>query len=336
MKTFFSILFLLTLRVSVFAQYSTDKFSVYYNVRHIPEFYVEPQDRTFGVYFNGPKQIKNAVDFKNLYNFYAPLGWRPDKGNPYMIINFEVDYLEIQKSYEVEDTVKRIFFPAMDYTIPIHITVETPQNKSEYTNALNASILEKPTIYTYISEKGFRTIDDANDFFVDNKDIIIEEEINKRIYDFYAETQKSINNDYVYYPKDENIHVWLLDNKKNEFYKDYKKSKENIKTIFHNLNATGGQEDVIKEIKPYIELIKEEINSLNEKEKKQRSAKINLLYGLSEIYYALEIFDVSEDYAKQVSSFDDSRGDKQMKAIENYKKELKKHHINSKHFEITF
>ena len=219
----------------------------------------------------------------------------------------------------------------MDYHLPMTITTSSPQGRI-ITENLTKEYPRVPIMYTVVSPEKFRNPARAHDFFVDNKEIIIENEIRVRIFEFYDSFLPEIRRAYVYSPIYETIHVWLLDNKKNSFYPKYKSAKAEIKNIFSRLNQNGGIEATIRDVKPYIELITDEINSLDEKDKKQKSAKTDLLCASAEIYYGLEIFDVSAGYAEQTLRLGDSRGNKILKKISDYKADLAKHHLQSKHF----
>ena len=341
MKFRFLIIFLFSF-LAAYPQYSTDKFGAYYSVRRMPLYYVPENDRVFSLTLDLPRQVKRAFESQEeLERFYTPAGWKLDRENPYLQIVISSDYLIIDKIYEVEEIEKvrdregerevKFFRPAMDYHIPINITATSPQGRL-MTDNFTRDIPRVPVVYTIVVPEKFRSPAHAHDFMVDNKEIIVEGEIRHRIFELYESFIPVINQSYVYTPIQETAHIWLLDSKKSSFYPKYKYAKEEIKNIFSRLDCNGGLAEAIRDIKPYIDLIIEEAESLNENDKKQKSAKTDLLCALAEIYYALEIFDVSSSYAEKTIALGDSRGNKILKKISSYKDDLAKHHIQSKHF----
>jgi hypothetical protein len=189
--------------------------------------------------------------------------------------------------------------------------------------------------YTVVIPDKFRRVEAARDFIRDNKEIIVENEIRNRVFEIFRNAFSDINRNYVYTPGAETIHAWLLDSKKNNtFYPKYKAAKEDIKRIFSRVSVNSGLPEAIRDMKKHIDLINEEIESLDEKDKKQKSAKTDLLCALAEIYFGLEIFDVSTEYAQKALALGDSRGNKIINKISDYKADLEKHHIISKHFQI--
>ncbi len=330
--------------LTAYPQYSTDKFGVEFSSRRMPRYYVPENDRVFSLILDAPRQVKRAFEtVEELERFYVPKGWGRDRENPYLKIIISADYLVIDKIYEIEEVEKirdregekevSFFRPAMDYHIPITITAVSPQGRTE-TDNFTKDVPREPIVFTIVAPEKFKNPIHAHNFILDNKEIIIEREIRNRIFELYDSFIPTINNSYVYMPEGDFIHVWLLDNKKNSFYPKYKYAKEEIRNIFSRLNYDGGLSEVIRDIKPYIDLIIEEVNSLNESDKKQKSAKTDLLCALAEIYYGLEIFDVSAGYAEKTIALGDSRGNKILKKISHYKDDLAKHHIQSKHFTI--
>lgn len=59
-----------------------------------------------------------------------------------------------------------------------------------------------------------------------------------------------------------------------------------------------------------------------------------MVYNLSMIYYALEIFDVSREYAgRLINEFGDATtGKRLLRNISSTEEEMKKHHVQSRHF----
>ncbi len=326
------------------AQYSTDKFAVNFAIRNMPKYYVPEQNRNFSVVFNAPRQVKRCFETsEELETFFSPMGWSLNRENPYLEIFIAADYLVIDRIYEIEEVeeikdkgevLQRKFYrPAMDYHIPIAITASSPQGAITIENVTD-KIPHEPIIYTFVVSERFRSPRHAHDFFLDNKEIFVESEIRNRIFECYDLAIPAINRDYVYTKGTEVIHTWLLDSKKSEFYSKYKLSKEEIRNIFLRVNEIGGLEVAIRDLKPYIELLIKESEAMNVSDKKQKAAKADIYCGLSDIYYGLEIFDVSKEYAKKVLELGDSRGSKLLKKIDSYNADLQKHHINSKHFEL--
>jgi hypothetical protein len=86
-------------------------------------------------------------------------------------------------------------------------------------------------------------------------------------------------------------------------------------------------------LQPWIEHFKEIEKSLSATNKKQKKAKADMVYNLAQLYYALEIFDVSREYLNRlINEFDSSTGRRLLRNLNNIDQEMKKHHLQSRHF----
>jgi len=341
MKRIIFFVFAAMLSLNALAQYSTDKFWVGFSVRHLPTYYVEPERRTYAISLDASKPTKRNIDFQKLVDDFCPYGWTYDNENPYLTTTFKVYDFEILKSYEFEEITTvtkhgetkevRKYYPAIDYLLPIDVEINSPQGYCNYTNNSRNSY-DKPLIYHWVGDRGFYDPRDAHEYYLDNKQFILSGLTNAILDTCYKNSQSLINHRYVYGRDRETAAVWLLDSKKSQYYNKYKLAKEQIKSCFGQLSAEEGIEETTQCLKDWIHFIQDCEQAMSVTEKKQKSAKLDLLCGLANIYLALEIFDVAEDYANKVNDLGDKRGVKIIKNINNYKNELAKHHLTSKHF----
>lgn len=322
-------------------QYSTDKFSTAIGVVYLPTYYVEPDNRTFAVAPRGSRSVTDYLDYEGLEKEYTPSGFTYNAENPYLVTYIDIDNMEILKSYEIEEfeevrehgEIHRypIYYPAIDYLLPITVTVQSPLGSSSYQNRED-NYEKKWIVYSWRGAKHYHHPRDAHDYIRDNKDNIKEDCINTHVFEFYAQVRPNIDKMYCYSVTSDLIPCWLLDSKKSEFYPKYKSTRDNIKSILQSYKHNTDPATIITKLKPHLKVILEEAEAMDPADKKQRSAKMDLYAALGYLYFSVEIFDVARDYAQKVGEIDEKNGRRLLKRIEDYENALRYHHLDTKHF----
>lgn len=86
-------------------------------------------------------------------------------------------------------------------------------------------------------------------------------------------------------------------------------------------------------LKPIIEEYISIINELNDADKKQAKAKVQMMVSVAEFYLMLDDFDASATWAQRVvDEYNEKDGAKILERIKTIKELLEKHHVTSRHF----
>jgi len=223
------------------------------------------------------------------------------------------------------------FTPVIDYSIVIEYTVETNSSTQTYTNV--DPFTHRPPINSFRMDKQFRSPRDCHDFARENKEVFIEKIIRTEIYNTIDKINTQLVPAYVYHPSTDHIKLAFFSSKKSPYYAKHQSGRKEVKSIIESMPLEGSLAGTIKKLQPWIEHFKEIEKSLSSSNKKQKQAKADMVYNLAMIYYALEIFDVSREYANRlINEFDATTGKKLLRNINEMEAEMKRHNLQTRHF----
>jgi hypothetical protein len=182
-------------------------------------------------------------------------------------------------------------------------------------------------------DKSFRSPRDCHDFVRENKEVFVEKIVRTELYNTIEEINEKLVPEYVYYPTTDHIKIAFFNSKKSPYYAKHQSARTEIKNIINSIPLDGSLAPTIRQLQPWIEHFKEIEKSLSATNKKQKKAKADMVYNLAQLYYALEIFDVSREYLNRlINEFDSSTGRRLLRNLNNIDQEMKKHHLQSRHF----
>ncbi|MCR5455902.1 MAG: hypothetical protein K6F33_13015 [Bacteroidales bacterium] len=337
------LLCLIALSTGADAQYSTSKVNMSFPVRNMPYNYVPASQRTYSVSCGFARQISPYFSPEQLAAELHLDGWtridNPNNATLRITVNaydFLIEGIHEDKYTEMvrhhgEFVPVDFFSPIIDYSMIIEYVLETNDSRQTFTNV--DPFTHRPPISTFRMDKSFRHPRECHDFVRENKEVFIEKIVVTEMYAKIEEINDRLVPAYIYYPTTDEIKIAFFSSKKSPYYAKHQSAKNEIKNIINSMPLEGSLASTIRQMQPWIEHFKEIEKSLSATNKKQKKAKEDMVYNLAMIYYALEIFDVSRDYVNRlINEFDATTGKRLLRNLNNTEEEMKKHHLQSRHF----
>lgn len=326
------------------AQYSTTKVNMSFPVRNLPYNYVPESQRTYSVSCGFARQVSPYFEPAEVAALLHLDGWtqvnNPDRATLRITVNAYDFLIEGIHEDKFTEMVRRHgemvpvdwFTPIIDYSIVLEYNLDTDNSHQTFTNV--DPFTHRPPINTFRMDKRFFSPRDCHDFVRENKEVFIEKIVRTELTAKIEEINERLVPAYVYYPTSDNIKIAFFNSKKNPNYAKHQSARTEIKNIINSMPLDGSLASTIRQMQPWIEHFKELEKSLSSTNKKQKKAKADMVYNLSMIYYALEIFDVSREYAgRLINEFGDATtGKRLLRNISSTEEEMKKHHVQSRHF----
>ncbi|MCQ2250676.1 MAG: hypothetical protein MJZ66_06165 [Bacteroidales bacterium] len=345
-KTIYTLALLLMVCMQAMAQYGTDKVRIFYPVRHIPTFYVPEGNRYFHVDLTASFNVEDFLDYNKICDrLQIGYGWEEDRksGDVPAHINVSVTDFIIEGMHEVEvlekvrrhgeEFIEKYYVPHIDYSVLLQSSISVDGNSRYHFSNYDSELRRPPVKTLVISDRRFRSPRDCHNFLRDNRDVFVERILSDEVYALTDQIQADIKQAFHYYPAQTDIKICLFDSKKSPYYAKHQQAKAEIKRIIGGITLDGDLKQTIKDMQPWIEHFKEIEASLSTADKKQKSAKADMVYNLAMIYYALEIFDVSRQYCMRLfNEFGENSGKRMLRSLNDEEAEMKRHHLVSRHF----
>ncbi len=325
------------------AQYSTSKTGMSFPVRNLPSNYVPEGRRTYSVSCGFARQISPYITPTEVAAQLQLDGWSMVSSPNDASLRIAVDAYDflIEGIHEERFTEtanfhghlehREFFTPVIDYSVIIEYAIDCNGNKQTYTNI--DPFTRRAPISTFRMDKAFPNPRDCHEFVRENKEVFIEKIVRTEILATTAKMNEKLVPGFVYSPTTDNIKVAFFSSKKSPYYNKHQSGRSEVRQIVESIPLQGPLTDAIKRLQPWIEHFKEVEKSLSTADKKQKQAKADMVYNLAMIYYALEIFDVSRDYAtRYANEFDATTGKRLLRNINNTESEMKRHQLQSRHF----
>ncbi|MBR3567507.1 MAG: hypothetical protein IKN94_04475 [Salinivirgaceae bacterium] len=332
---------MLLLSTAAMAQYGTNGESGRYHVVKFPKYYVEQDQRTFAVNVDiATKKVAGYVDAEELAEKVRFKGWsKTPEDKAYLNIKItlgEFLYLSTEildqsvDEKQKDGSVKRkpIYVGSFKYSFPITLSLTSPVNNDKY--RLNQDGMMVKTL-TYTDDHKFSTRADASAFMKENRDVLSEKVIRQLANEAAASAVNSAVIDYGFASTTEKASYVFLDSKKNPHYESQKNANTQLKEIFKTSSA---DEPISSDaLTPIIEEYISIINELNDADKKQLKAKIELITSVAEFYLMLDDLASCETWAKRAfDEYKEKDGSKILEKAAAVKALFDKHHVTSRHF----
>ncbi len=328
------------------AQWGTDRINIRYPVYHLPKCYVPEAERTYNVQLGLSRGIQPFVDYEEICSAVVmdQWGWqRVDNANDAsLIVNITARDFLIEAIHEEEHTEmvrihgemvpQRYYTPHIDYTIVLGWNFVLNGRTVEAFTNINPET-HRPPLATFRMDRRFKSRHECHEFVRNNNEVFLENIIMTELLVFSEPIQNAYRNCFYYTYTTDNVKIALFDSKKNQYYAKHQQASREIRNIIENIPITGGIQQAVKNLQPWVEHFKEVEASLSSADKKQKAAKADMVFNLANIYFALEIFDVSREYATRLyEEFGDNYGKRMIKWIDNVEAGLSKHHLLSRRF----
>ncbi len=332
--------------VSAVAQYGTDKIHIFFPVRYLPTFYVPESDRVFHVNFNSSIVVSDFIRYSDVCDrLQIGDGWQEDRKNkdvPVQVNISATDFIiEGMHEEEVPEKVRRhgeevlekFYVPHIDYSIRLTSSLSVDGEYRYQFDNYDTELRRAPVLTFVIADRRFSSHHECHEFLKENRDAFVEQILRDEIFSLTDKMQEDIDNAFRYHSTQSDIKICLFDSKKSQYYAKHQQAKAEIKRIIGGIKLDGDLSQTIKDMQPWINHFKEIEESLSTADKKQKNAKADMVYNLAQIYYALEIFDVSRQYCMRLfNEFGDNAGKRMLRHVNDVEAEMKRHHLISRHF----
>lgn len=337
------LLCLIAISTGAIAQYNTSKTTMSFPVRHLPTYYVPEGQREYSMSCGFARQVSPYFSPEEAAETLHIDGWtmtdNPEHAALRITINaydFIIEGIHEDKFIEKvrhhgEFVPMEYFSPTIDYSIVIEYVLETNTSRQTFTNV--DAFTHRPPINTFHMDKRFSNPRDCHDFVRENKEVFVEKIIRTELYNTIEEVNEKLVQEFVYQPTTDQIKIAFFSSKKSQYYAKHQSARTEIKNIINSMPLDGSLAPTIRKLQPWIEHFKEIEKSLSATNKKQKQAKADMVYNLAQLYYALEIFDVCREYLNRlINEFDDSTGKRLLRNLNNIENEMKRHHLQTRHF----
>ena len=327
------------------AQYNTSKTNMCFPVRHMPWNYIPEQERQYCISCGFSRQVQPYFSPEEIPSLIDLEGWDLINNPSEAALNITIDAFDfiIEGIHEDEYTnivndhgekiAVKYYMPHIDYSIVINYSIESNDGYNQKVTNIDP-FTERPPMATFKIDQSFDNPMECHKYVMRNKEVFLEKIVRTEIMVVVEKIRDELKRRYVYYPTTDNIKISLFFSKKSDYYVKHQSAKTEIKKIIESMPLEGPLTETIKKIQPWIEHFKQLSESLSESDKKQKQAKADMIANLAMIYYALEIFDVSRDYANiLINQYGETTlGRKILRAISEVETNLTKHHLSSRHF----
>ena len=332
---------MLLLSTAAMAQYGTNGESGRYEVVKFPKYYVEQDQRTFAVNVDiTTKKVAGFVEAEEVAERVSFNGWSKtteDKANMKMKITLgEFLYISTEildqsvEEKQKDGSVKRkpIYVGSFKYTFPIYVDMTSPAGDAQLHLNITAKV---PTPLTYTDSHKFSSRGEASEYMKENKDVFIEKVIRDEAFAAASHAISAATSNYGFGSTTEKASYVFLDSKKNPHYESQKSANAQLKELFKTSSAN---EPISSEmLTPIIEEYISIINELNDADKKQMKAKVELITSVAEFYLMLDDLASCETWAKRAADeYKEKDGTKILEKAAAVKALFDKHHVTSRHF----
>lgn len=336
MKTkLFLLLCISLVSLTSFGQYGTEREKCRIAVIGFPKFAIPLEQRTFFVNMYSSKKVIEMQDLEASSNDISIWGWsrtyNPDQAHLTITIDFGALVTEEIKARKTSAEAKD-FVAIMDYTLPIEIQLSSREDKVAISTQ-EYDFHGVPIKLEYVCDKKFPTPEKAVSYIKSNKELIDESIIHTEV----AKAIKIVNNQalklYAFQKISERVDIYHLDSKKSEFFDQQENDYKDLMSFFKL--STTEQPISPAPIKLIINNYKKIIEQLDDADKKQKSAKIDLIITVANLYYVIEEFSECEAWAhKLIEEYNEKEGKSIIENLNKVRDNLARFGVQSRHFTV--
>lgn len=318
-----------------FGQYGTEREKCRIAVIGFPKFAIPLEQRTFFVNMYSSKKVIEMQDLDASSNDISIWGWSrtydPDQAHLTITIDFGALVTEEIKARRPSAEAKD-FIGIMDYTLPIEIQLSSKENKVAF-NTQEYDLHGTPIKLQYVCDKKFPTPEKAVSYIKSNKELIDENIIHAEV----AKAIKLANDEalklYAFQKISERVDIYHLDSKKSEFFDQQENDYKDLISFFKL--STTEQPISPAPIKLIINNYKKIIEQLDDADKKQKSAKIDLIITVANLYYVVEEFGECEAWAhKLMEEYNEKEGKNIIEKLNIVRNDIARFGVQSRHFTV--
>ncbi|MBQ3657132.1 MAG: hypothetical protein II956_09880 [Bacteroidales bacterium] len=329
MKKVFILLLLMISVLTAKSQYYSNSQKFTYSCRNIPAFHTYEDEQVYFINCDLDPIIAKHTNSAKISSLLHLEPWKQteNEDEAFVVINIKMsDFVIDMGAREVVDGFgKRMFTPKGECNMMTALEIKSELDDAIYPAVAVTSGTDVDKLYP----EPFL----AENFVRDNRDFYERQAVNGQVEKITDEINRYMFEKYLYGFRDDNIRVYFFDSPKNEYYEKHKTAKEEIAAIFKDLSASQDLISARKRMEPWIEHFKSVYSSLDADNKKQSNAKMQMLWNLAVLNYALDYLDLSRQYADDLKAqFPDSEADKIIKQIVITKKTLKDHELTTRFF----
>ena len=348
MKKLLFVFSLLTV-VSLFssAQYSTNREVAYYNVISFPRYYVPFEQRTFYVDVIMTKRLNELYSPDDIARMVSVRGWTQvdHPADATVKIAFDFDNLIIEtmgaadksvheKAKDGSEKVKPKFQGFVDYSIPVSYSVASPAK--DWVGIVHSSDPKKKEIIHYEVDKVSPKRGEVEKYMVNNRDVITEDILSYEVKRSVDIAIRDMEYSFSFTTSNARVKYYFLDSKKNPNYESQKSFSQYFNSYCNSSSPYDIADDDVDRISEMISQYVTIIDGLDDSEKKQRKAKIDLMFSVAGFYLAVDRFDESKAWATRLANeYNDGDAKDLLDDIEKIENNFKKFHVTSRHFPIT-
>ena len=329
MKKIFTLLLLTLTVLSAKSQYYSNSQKFIYSCRNIPAYHTYEDEQVYFVKCDLDPVVAKYTNSAKISSLLKLEPWKQteNEDEAFVVICIKMaDFIVDMGAREVVDGLgRRMFTPKGECTMSTALEIKSELDDAIYpvTSAVSGTEVDKLYPEPFLAEN----------FVRDNREFYERQAVNTQVESLTNEINRYMFEKYLYGFRDENIRVYFFDSPKNEYYEQHKKAKEELTAIFKDLSETQDIITARKRADGWIQHFQTVYKSLDANNKKQSNAKMQMLWNLAVLNYALDYLDVARQYADDLKSqFPDSEADKIIKQIIITKKLLKDHELSTRFF----
>jgi len=329
MKKIFTIILLTIVCFSANGQYYSNSQKFVFTHRSLPTFHTYEDERVFFLECEMDDIVKKYTNHAKIASLLQLSPWKEteNEDEAFLKISLSIkDFLVDIGAREVVDNIgRRMFTPKGECTMTTSLSIHSELENAFFPTQTYTSGTDVDKLYP----EPFL----AENFVRDNRDFYERQAVEAQVENIVAQINNYMSEKYLYGFYDDNIRLYFFDSPKNPYYEKHKEAKTAIAQIFSTLSQTQDLLTARKQMEEWSEHFLTVYKALDQNNKKESNAKMQMLWNLGELSYALDYFDLARQYADDLKQqFPNSEADKLIKKIVDAKKFLKEHELTSRYF----
>ena len=298
---------------------------------------VNPEDRKYSVFYNSGYK---SDEFQRIIedNFHIN-GFTRYDSNATIHIDFQFEDLNVTNTEVLEDErhvkdvdgksyIECFYIPVLTYDTSAKVFINYANGESNIHNfGSKNNNFKGPETYS---------TSEANIALTSELYQVVFEEQNQFIIETTTAMQAILNDLHGYKAVDKSDYLLILDSKRYQEYKDYKRYYELSNRLFKQMTPFDSIDSIKTEMQPILDFL----NGIPEKYQEKKKAHIKMryasYYNMAKIYYYLEDFEKSIDYYEKVieNDYHEGQSKRNIKEINKLKDLLTVNQVSTRHLNI--